>query len=121
MRFTAQRRCAAEGLGESQEASGEQIRSAGAKGCKPEPRSGAWHNNHHAFPTSARHGLGRWQLDPGAWLITALERCHLAWDVVRIAPERQQAGRAAGQVAMRPALERHPCATCPSSHQTGGK
>jgi stearoyl-CoA desaturase (delta-9 desaturase) len=21
----------------------------------------AWHNNHHAFPTSARHGLGRWQ------------------------------------------------------------
>ena len=34
----------------------------------------AWHNNHHAFPTSARHGLGRWQLDPGAWLIAALER-----------------------------------------------
>ncbi len=30
----------------------------------------AWHNNHHAFPTSARHGLGRWQLDPGGWLIT---------------------------------------------------
>ena len=29
----------------------------------------AWHNNHHAFPTSARHGLGRWQIDPGAWLI----------------------------------------------------
>ena len=55
----------------------------------------AWHNNHHAFPTSARHGLGRWQLDPGAWLITALERCHLVWDVVRIAPERQQVRRAA--------------------------
>jgi stearoyl-CoA desaturase (delta-9 desaturase) len=81
----------------------------------------AWHNNHHAFPTSAHHGLGRWQLDPGAWLITALERCHLAWDVVRIAPERQQARRAAGQVAVGPALERRPCATRPSSHQTGGK
>jgi stearoyl-CoA desaturase (Delta-9 desaturase) len=54
----------------------------------------AWHNNHHAFPTSARHGLGRWQLDPGAWLITALERSRLAWGVVRIAPERQQARRA---------------------------
>jgi stearoyl-CoA desaturase (Delta-9 desaturase) len=53
----------------------------------------AWHNNHHAFPTSARHGLGRWQLDPAAWLISALERCNLAWDVVRIAPERQQAKR----------------------------
>jgi stearoyl-CoA desaturase (Delta-9 desaturase) len=46
----------------------------------------AWHNNHHAFPTSARHGLGRWELDPGAWLIAALERSHLAWDVIRISP-----------------------------------
>ena len=53
----------------------------------------AWHNNHHAFPTSARHGLGRRELDPGAWLIFALERCHLAWDVVRISPGRQQAKR----------------------------
>ena len=51
----------------------------------------AWHNNHHAFPTSARHGLGRRQLDPSAWVITALERCHLAWDVVRISPARQRA------------------------------
>jgi len=51
----------------------------------------AWHNNHHAFPTSARHGLRRWQVDPGAWLITGLERSHLAWDVVRISPERQLA------------------------------
>ena len=57
----------------------------------------AWHNNHHAFPTSARHGLGRWQVDPGAWIIAALERCHLAWDVVRIAPERQRARRAAAR------------------------
>jgi stearoyl-CoA desaturase (Delta-9 desaturase) len=53
----------------------------------------AWHNNHHAFPTSARHGLGRWQIDPGAWLIGVLERCHLAWDVIRISPDRQQAKR----------------------------
>jgi stearoyl-CoA desaturase (Delta-9 desaturase) len=57
----------------------------------------AWHNNHHAFPTSARHGLGRRQLDPGAWLIAGLERCHLAWDVIRISPERQQGKRAAGE------------------------
>jgi stearoyl-CoA desaturase (delta-9 desaturase) len=61
----------------------------------PVPFGEAWHNNHHAFPTSARHGLGRGQLDPGAWLITALERSHLAWDVVRITPERQQARREA--------------------------
>jgi stearoyl-CoA desaturase (delta-9 desaturase) len=51
----------------------------------------AWHNNHHAFPTSARHGLGRWQLDPSAAVIFALERCGLAWDVVRISPERRVA------------------------------
>jgi stearoyl-CoA desaturase (delta-9 desaturase) len=50
----------------------------------------AWHNNHHAFPTSARHGLGRFQLDPSAWLINALERCGLASDVVRISPDRQR-------------------------------
>jgi stearoyl-CoA desaturase (Delta-9 desaturase) len=56
----------------------------------------AWHNNHHAFPTSAHHGLGRWQLDPSAWLISGMERCGLAWDVVRITPERQRAKRAAG-------------------------
>jgi len=49
----------------------------------------AWHNNHHAFPTSARHGLRWWQLDPSAWCIAALERCGLAWDVVRITPERE--------------------------------
>ena len=49
----------------------------------------SWHNNHHAFPTSARHGLRWWQLDPSAWFIAALERVGLAWDVVRIAPERQ--------------------------------
>ncbi len=48
----------------------------------------AWHNNHHAFPTSARHGLGRGQLDPAAGLIRLLERTGLAWDVVRISPQR---------------------------------
>ncbi|HEY8639107.1 MAG TPA: fatty acid desaturase [Solirubrobacterales bacterium] len=51
----------------------------------------AWHNNHHAFPTSAVHGLGRWQLDPAALVISALEKLGLAWDVVRIEPERQAA------------------------------
>ncbi len=51
----------------------------------------AWHNNHHAFPTSARHGLRWWQLDPSGWLIAGLERAGLVWDVVRIAPERQSA------------------------------
>jgi stearoyl-CoA desaturase (delta-9 desaturase) len=40
-----------------------------------------WHNNHHAFPSSARHGLRWWQLD-ATWLaIRALRRLGLAWDV----------------------------------------
>ncbi|MGI9149353.1 MAG: acyl-CoA desaturase [Chloroflexota bacterium] len=46
-----------------------------------------WHNNHHAFPRSAIHGLDRWQLDASAWLITGLERLRLVTDVQRIAPE----------------------------------
>lgn len=51
----------------------------------------AWHNNHHAFPTSAEHGLRRWELDPSAIAIRALERVGLVWDVVRVSPERQAA------------------------------
>lgn len=37
-----------------------------------------WHGNHHAFPHSARHGIEPGQLDPGFWLIRALERVGLA-------------------------------------------
>ncbi len=51
----------------------------------------AWHNNHHAFPTSAFHGFGRRQLDPSAFVIKAMEDFGLAWDVVRVAPERRTA------------------------------
>ena len=51
----------------------------------------SWHNNHHAFPTSATHGLGRWELDVSALVIRGLEACGLAWDVVRVSPERQRA------------------------------
>ena len=50
----------------------------------------AWHNNHHAFPTSATHGLRWWEIDTSSLLIRGLERVGLAWDVVRIDPARQQ-------------------------------
>jgi stearoyl-CoA desaturase (delta-9 desaturase) len=46
-----------------------------------------WHNNHHAFPRSAVHGLDPWQLDVSAWVIAGLERLRLVADVQRIAPE----------------------------------
>jgi stearoyl-CoA desaturase (Delta-9 desaturase) len=48
----------------------------------------AWHNNHHAFPTSYRHGLRRWQIDPSAGMIRLLELTGLAWGVVRVDPNR---------------------------------
>jgi stearoyl-CoA desaturase (delta-9 desaturase) len=51
----------------------------------------SWHNNHHAFPTSAFHGLRAREIDPGGWVIWLLERVGLAWRVVRIAGERQSA------------------------------
>jgi stearoyl-CoA desaturase (Delta-9 desaturase) len=48
----------------------------------------AWHHNHHAFPQSAFHGLRWYELDPSGWLILGLQRIGLAWDVVRVTPER---------------------------------
>jgi len=48
----------------------------------------AWHNGHHAFPTSAVHGLRPWQLDLSALVIGGLERAGLVWDVVRVSPQR---------------------------------
>ena len=40
-----------------------------------------WHNNHHAFPASARHGLRRWQVDVSWWVIRGLEKLRLVWNV----------------------------------------
>ena len=62
----------------------------------------AWHHNHHAFPRSAVHGLGRLELDPSAWVIWAMEKLGLIWNVVRITPERQRsklASQARGSAA----------------------
>lgn len=51
----------------------------------------AWHHNHHAFARSAYHGLRPWEalLDPSGWVIRAMRRVGLAWNVVAITPERQ--------------------------------
>ncbi len=40
-----------------------------------------WHHNHHAFPTSARHGLSKLQFDPTYAFIRALEVLGLARNV----------------------------------------
>jgi stearoyl-CoA desaturase (Delta-9 desaturase) len=49
----------------------------------------AWHHNHHAFPRSASHGLRKREIDISALIIGGMQRVGLAWNVVRISPERQ--------------------------------
>ncbi|HEY1687303.1 MAG TPA: acyl-CoA desaturase [Solirubrobacteraceae bacterium] len=56
----------------------------------------SWHNNHHAFPTSAFHGLRRWEIDFSGVLIATLERLGLAWEVQRIG-SRRRASKALAQ------------------------
>jgi stearoyl-CoA desaturase (Delta-9 desaturase) len=53
----------------------------------------AWHHNHHAFPTSAFHGLSRSErlADPTGLLIALFEKLGIVWNVVRVSPERQRA------------------------------
>ncbi len=50
----------------------------------------AWHNNHHAFPTSAQHGLRRTEIDIAGLVIAGMERVGLAWNVVGVSPDRLQ-------------------------------
>ena len=48
----------------------------------------SWHNNHHAFPTSAVHGIRKGQIDPGGILIATLEKLKLAYNVHRPSPKQ---------------------------------
>jgi stearoyl-CoA desaturase (delta-9 desaturase) len=50
-----------------------------------------WHNTHHAFPTSARHGLRWWQIDVSYWVIRGLALLRLAWNI-RLPTKRAVAG-----------------------------
>ena len=47
----------------------------------------SWHNNHHAFPRSARHGFGRGQIDSSARIIRWFETLGWATNVVWPKPE----------------------------------
>jgi stearoyl-CoA desaturase (delta-9 desaturase) len=40
-----------------------------------------WHNNHHAYQTSAAHGLSWWELDPTYWMIRLMQALGLAYNV----------------------------------------
>lgn len=41
----------------------------------------SWHSNHHAFPSSARHGLYPGQIDLGWYFVRFLEAIGLAWNI----------------------------------------
>ena len=41
----------------------------------------AWHGNHHAWPDSARLGVEPGQADPGWWVLVALRRAGLVWNL----------------------------------------
>ena len=77
-----------------------------------------WHNNHHAFPASARHGLQRRQIDVSWSVIRGLEKLRLVWNVkvpdaaqlerrrVQRQPETQPSSRAASRAQASRARER---------------
>jgi stearoyl-CoA desaturase (delta-9 desaturase) len=58
-----------------------------------------WHNNHHAFPRSAFHGLHWWQFDASGYVIWMLERFGLAKNVYRVSPAMiaRRAGKHEGE------------------------
>jgi len=45
-----------------------------------------WHNNHHFYPSSARHGFVWWEYDVTYWILKGMERLGLVWDL-RVPPE----------------------------------
>ncbi|MBW3590036.1 MAG: fatty acid desaturase [Actinobacteria bacterium] len=55
----------------------------------------AWHNNHHAFPSSPIHGLEKWQPDPAGLLIRGMAKVGLAYDLKEPSPKEMQAKRSA--------------------------
>ena len=50
---------------------------------------GSWHNNHHAYPSSASNQRKFWQLDPGYWLILVFDKLGLVWEVNKIESDNQ--------------------------------
>lgn len=60
-----------------------------------------WHNNHHAFPASARHGLEWYQLDLTYIAICLLKMTGLAWDV-NIPPKDRLEAKKVGDAVVGP-------------------
>jgi len=52
-----------------------------------------WHNNHHAFPRNAFHGMRWWQVDCSGLFIRFCEKIGLMTEVQRVTPEAAEAQR----------------------------
>jgi hypothetical protein len=66
-----------------------------------------WHNNHHAFPGSARLGLAPGEWDPGWWALLAMRRLGLAWNLrlpTDLAPRPELVALDPGHEPSRPPL-----------------
>jgi stearoyl-CoA desaturase (delta-9 desaturase) len=59
-----------------------------------------WHNNHHAFQRSARHGHRWWEVDMTYWLIRLMQALGLAWNVSRVDSRRVKAVAATAKSRM---------------------
>ena len=59
-----------------------------------------WHNNHHAFPANAFHGMKWWQFDLSGLTIRMLELLGLVWDVERVHPEVAETQKTRSQAMM---------------------
>jgi fatty-acid desaturase len=57
-----------------------------------------WHNNHHAHPRAARHGLTWYELDINWWGIRALQLLGLAKGIRLISRDQMDAGREAREL-----------------------
>ncbi|MEM6332155.1 MAG: fatty acid desaturase [Planctomycetota bacterium] len=64
-----------------------------------------WHNNHHAHPRSASHGLTWWEIDMTYWTICALSWVGLASDIKLVEPEKMPAAVKAQKAAEAKAAE----------------
>jgi stearoyl-CoA desaturase (delta-9 desaturase) len=53
-----------------------------------------WHNNHHHYPSSANQGFFWWEIDVTYYLLCAMSRLGLIWEVRRPPQRIIDAGRA---------------------------
>jgi stearoyl-CoA desaturase (delta-9 desaturase) len=60
---------------------GAGVQAANLVGCGFITMGECWHNNHHAFPESARMGLEPWESDPGYRVLLAMSDCGLVWNL----------------------------------------